>query len=353
MYRWLLLVLLVVAGAVHAQTAERGAPDDILALPPALREQFTRDVLAGQPSRRLRLERMVDFVFDAGGLGMRYQDDATHTVAEAYATRTANCLGFTLLFLALSREAGLEAWPQAWDDTLSWRRAEGILYRNGHVNAVIRIGPRQFSLDVARGAVITRGHPVRLTQRALLARYHNNRAVEALDAGDLDAARRHMATALELDPGQASHWSNAGVLERHGGDDAAARRDYERALALDPENTNALFNLVTMARRDGDAESEARFRERLTRVQQKDPLHHFLQAVDFELAGDYTNAIAHYRQAIRLHGGDPRFHAALAGALESSGDFMAARKALRVAISLSDGNARQAYRERLAALRGR
>ena len=353
MYRWLLAAVLMFPAAALAQIPDDATSMRIMTVPSALREQFAEHVLTGKPSRRTRLERMVDFVFDTRALGMRYEDGATHTVEQAWATRRANCLGFTLLFLALAREAGLEAYPQAYEQTLSWHRTEGILYRDSHVNAAIRIGPRTFTLDVARDAVITRGRPVRLTSRELLARYHNNMAVEALKNGDLVPARRHMTRALELDAAQASHWSNAGVLELHDRNDTAARRAYDKALSIDPENTNALFNMVNLARRDGDREREAEFRERLTRVQQKDPFHHFLQALDYEFAGDFAQAIAHYRQAIRLHRGDHRFHAALAGVLERSGDRASAREALRRAISLSDGAARAAYRARIHELRDR
>lgn len=351
MYRWLLAAALSLPAAAFANPAADAAPERIMAMPPALQEQFARRVLSGKASARERLERTVEFVFDSRGLGMRYEEGATRTVEEAFATRTANCLGFTLLFLALAREAGLEAWPQAWEDTLSWHRSDGIVYRNNHVNVAVRVGPQTYTLDVARNAVVTRGHPQRLSPRGLLARYHNNLAVEAMQRGELATARQHMASALALDATQASHWSNAGVLELHAGDHAAARRAYDQALAIDPGHSNALFNRVNLARREGDRDGEAAFRARLTRAQQKDPFHHFLQAIDFELAGDPAQAISHYRQAIRLHRGDHRFHAALAGALQKSGDFAGAREALRRAATLSEGAARDAYRVRLRELR--
>jgi tetratricopeptide (TPR) repeat protein len=352
--RWLLAAFLAFPFAAPAEDIRADATiAQILALPPPLQEQFAQRVLAGEPSRRERLERMVDFVFDARGLGMGYEDGATRTVEEAYATRRANCLGFTLLFLAMAREAGLEAYPQVYEQTLSWQRAQGTFYRNSHVNAVVRIGPRKFTLDVARGAVITHGRPVRLDERGLLTRYHNNRAIELLGQGDLEAARRHMAIALRLDPERASHWSNAGVLELHSGDAQAARYDYARALQIDPENADALFNEVGLARRDGDRTREAAFRERLRQVQQKDPFHHFLQAVDYERAGDFARAIEYYRRAIKLHRLDHRFHAALANVLERAGDDMAARDAWQRAVYLSDGAVQATYQARLQALRSR
>src|SRR5688572_21235279 len=106
----LLVAALSLASAAQAGTTQGAESTQIMAMPPALREAFARSVLTGTTSRKKRLERTVEFVFGSQGLGMRYEEGATRTVEQAYATRTANCLGFTLLFLALAREAGLEAW---------------------------------------------------------------------------------------------------------------------------------------------------------------------------------------------------------------------------------------------------
>lgn len=349
-FSWLFAIALALAAQKPAEVPVDAPPVQIMALPAELREQFAGRVLAGRSTRRERLERMVDFVFDANSLGMRYDEGATHTVEQAFATRRANCLGFTLLFLALAREAGLEAQPLVIEETLSWHREGGIVFRNSHVFAEIRIGPRKFTLDVARDAVITRGRPLPLTERHLRAQYHNNLAMELLERKEFAAARQQMTMALELDPTKASLWSNAGVLDLRSGDAAGARRAYDEALRLQPENANALFNAVSMASRDGNREREAELRARLKRVQEKDPFHHFLLAIDLERAGDFVPAIAHYQRAIRLHRGDHRFHAALAGAAQRLGNIQLAREALQRAISLSDGETRAAYRVRMDAL---
>lgn len=343
MLRWLLAVSLATPGAGAA--ADEAAA--LLAMPPELRERFAREVLAEPSSRRERLERLVDFVFDERGLGMRYDDAATVTVAEAYAQRRANCLGFTLLFLALAREAGLDARPRIVGQALSWDHERGILYRESHINAGVRIGARTLTLDVARDTMLAHARPVPLAPRQLAAHYHNNLAMQALARGDLAAATRDAATALALDSAHAGHWSNAGVVHLRAGDAAAAEAAYLEALRLDPAHANALFNMVSLARRAGDAEREREYRARLDRVQRRDPFHHFLKAHDHERAGDLPRAIRHYRRAIALHGRDHRFHAALAGALLRSGDTRSARIALKRAVDLSDGAARAGYETQL------
>ena len=73
MYRWLFFVALLLTGAASAASRAEEEPLPIMALPAELRERFVQHVLAGKPSRKLRLERTVDFVLDARGMGMRCQ----------------------------------------------------------------------------------------------------------------------------------------------------------------------------------------------------------------------------------------------------------------------------------------
>ncbi|HEY0504434.1 MAG TPA: transglutaminase, partial [Lysobacter sp.] len=77
------------------------APDEVVALPPPLRERLYREILHDNPSAHDRLQRLGAFMFSPEGLGMTYVEAANHTVAQAYEARTANCLTFTMLFLAL------------------------------------------------------------------------------------------------------------------------------------------------------------------------------------------------------------------------------------------------------------
>lgn len=330
---WLALGILVGLVRCAPATAAIGASEaaqpqalaEILALPPELRSRFHAALAPGQPPgpgqpAPRRIERIVAFVFAPEALGMRYREGANHSVAESYATREANCLGFTLLFLALAREVGLPAGAQEFHQTLSWSRQDETVYRNSHVNAWVRVGGRQYVFDVAPDSFVSRHAPRKITDRQLLAHYYNNRAMNDLAQGALEPATALMQQALALQPERASHWSNAGVLQLRRGDPAAAEAAYRRALQLDPRNVEALFNSISLAQRRGDARIAARLRAQLEKVQQRDPFHHFLRALDYERDGDLQRAIEHYRRASRLQRSEPRFHAALARAYRQAGD---------------------------------
>jgi len=353
MFIWVLAAALALPGTVPAEATTSAPPvvvladpipqDQVLALPPELRAKLHEAVLAGDPSPTVRFQRLAHFIVDDDGLGMTYQENATYTVAQAYANRQANCLTFTLLVIALAKEAGLEAYPQEMGETLSWREVGGTIYRDNHINAGIRVGGHRYTIDPAADLVLIPQPPVVVSHERLLAHYYNNVAVDRLQEGRLDVAMQDMAVALALDPGYATLWSNVGVMRAHGSDANGAERAYLRALALDPKDASALFNLVQLLDRRGDPR-ERYYRQRLARVEQNDPLQQYLQALDYERAGDYPHAIEHLQRAIQLKRDEDRFYAALARVYTAAGDTRRASSALARAQSLSAGKTRDMYR---------
>jgi tetratricopeptide (TPR) repeat protein len=349
MLAWILATALALAPDATESPPE--SPAQAMALSPELRARLQDEVIAGAKSPRARFNRLLHLVFDPGGLNLVYQDDATRSVAQAYATHSANCLSFTMLFIALARAAGLEAHSQEIRETLAWRQDSGLFYRVDHVNTVVHVVGTDYLVDILRDSVIALHEPVTVSDQRLLAHYYNNLAMADLAQGRIAPALKEMDTALALAADYANNWSNAGVLYSRSGDEATAEKAYAKALALEPNNTSALANMVNLAERQGDPARAQQFRTRLDRQQQSDPFFHFLQAEEDEQAEDYAHAIEHYERAIRLHTGEPRFYAALAHAYALSGDKRSAIRAYTRAEWLSSGSARDEYRQQIDALR--
>lgn len=327
------------------------APEQVMAVPDDLRSRL-RDALpthGGTP--RERLDRLVAFLSDDSGMGLHYRDDATLTVAQADVVRQANCLTYTMAFLALAPLVGLDAYPQEISQTLTWYQQANTVYRTSHVNAAVRIGRSTLVVDVSGDALIARDEPFAITQERLVSHYYNNLAIMLLARGDARNAAVFSAKALALYPDHPDHWSNAGVIHARNGDLPAAARAYAKALELDPRNASALLNAIGLAQRIDDKASEASLRERLARVEQRDPFHQFLSALEYEHQGQMTQAIAHFRRAIRLHPREHRFHAALARACLAAGDRRCATGALARARATANGTARADYGAQLEALR--
>lgn len=356
MLSWILAASLAVAPVDPASRALPPAalpsPEQVLAIPPELQARV-RTRVNGRPQRRL--ERLVEFMFapEPEGLGMTYADDASHTVTEAYGTRQANCLGFTLMVVALAREVGLDAYGQEIDRAFSWHQQNGILFQYNHINAGVRIDMERFTVDVASDSVIAARPPQRIHDRRLLAGYYSNRAVELLAHDQPALAASHIEAALAQDPAYASAWNNAGVVRMRSGDAAGAERAYARALRLAPDHGGALTNLYVLYRQSGDAARAAHYRERIERARLRDPFHYFTRALAHEQRGEYRDAVRQYRRAIKLLGSEHRFHFGLARAYLHLGDARRAGAALRRAYELGDGRARDRYQAKLELLQQR
>jgi Tfp pilus assembly protein PilF len=322
-----------------AADAAPPAPEQVLVLPQALRDQFQEQVLSHSQQPQRRMDLLVAFLFHPAGLGMVYKHDATYTVAQAYQTRTANCLTFTLLTVALAREAGLDAYGQQIAKSLAWRREGNTIYRTIHVNAGIRISKRLLSVDVASDEVISSDPPEKINDARLLAHYYNNRSVELMAIGQIESAQRHLELSLKQDPRYATTWSNAGVLHQHAGKPALSEQDYRHALALDPDHPSALINLGAHFQRIGEPARATPYLKRLEVVQARDPLHQFILGLDSEKQGDFRQAVVHYRRAIRLYGGEQEFHASIARAYTQLGQTRRAQRASLRARQLIDADA--------------
>ena len=308
-------------------------PTEIMVVPPELRAILQEQVLDKTRNKSQRLELLVGMM-SKSSLDIQYHDDATQTVAQSFQSRQANCLTHTLMFLALAREAGLNAYPQEIEETLAWHQEDGIVYRTSHVNAGINIGTRRYVVDVGSSFIIGRRPAKQVSQSRLLAHYYNNRAAQLLAEGNLPLALAHAEIAISLDATFPTTWSNTGVLYLRNGDRSAAEQAYLRALALKPTHTGALFNLIGLYERTGDRVRAAEMRARLDKLQSTDPFHEFLRGVEFENIGDGPNAVSSYRRVIAVLGNEHRFHYRLSRAYLLTGNQRAARHALQRALAL-------------------
>ena len=350
MMAWMLATVLAVSSP--AGDPAPPAPEQVMAIPPALQSMLQDQVITPGRTPSQRLELLFKLMSSAGtGLGMQYHDDATYTVEQAFHIRKANCLTYTLMFLAMAQAAGLDAVPQEIDQTLAWQQRQNVVYRSNHVNASVRIGVKRYVVDVGSSFVIARqpAHPI--SQQRMLAQYYNNRAIQLMTAAQLDAALAHADMAITLDPTYPTTWSNTGVLHMQSGDMASAEAAYLKALSLEPMQSSALFNLVGLYHRSGNERNAALLRKRLEKVQSSDPFHQFMLAVGFEKQGDGAQAARYYQRAIKLHGGEHRCYLGLARAHALTGDTKRARNALQDALALAkDEPTRAEYRTALETL---
>jgi len=326
-------------------------PEQVLAVPASLRALLQERVISRSAPGEPRMRSLVEFLFDDDGISLFYAHDADLTVAQAWDARKANCLTFTLLTVALAREAGLDAYGQEIPKTLSWYSEGDMVYFSNHVNVGIRIGMHRYTLDVASDRVLSRDPPERIDDRRLLAIYYSNRAANLLAANRLAEADAHIQAALRSDGQYATAWSNAGVIRLRAAHGDEAEQAFLRALELDRTHDASLVNLASLYGNRGDAVRQAEYHRRIERIRQRNPFHYFMLALDDEKRGDYAGAAEHYRRAIKLYEGEHRFHFGLARAYLHLGEAAKAGEALRRAQEISDGATSDRYQAKLDQLR--
>ncbi|ROP77029.1 Tfp pilus assembly protein PilF [Stenotrophomonas rhizophila] len=319
-------------------TTELPTPAQILEVPAPLLTLLHEQVIDPGYSRERRLQRLVDMIFDAQGLHLAYDPDATHTINETWQTRRANCLSFTLLFVTLANLAGIDAHVQEVAQVVSWYQAPGVIYSIGHVNAGIVLDGRSGTVDLDHNVLYDRNGPQKINEQRALAHFYNNRGADRMAAGDTAGARTYFRAALAQAPDFVGSWNNLGVLAARVGDLDQARRDYETALRLQPRHGASLSNASALYRRVGDTRQAQRLAGRLARVQRSDPFAQYMLGARAEQRRDYPDAVKFYRRAVRLYDSAHPFHFALARAYFLAGDPHRASQEMQRARDLAGEN---------------
>ncbi|MCD9087445.1 tetratricopeptide repeat protein [Stenotrophomonas sp. SY1] len=352
MIGWNALVLIAATSVAPPPPPVPPTPAQVMAIPADAKAQLRERVTSTTNSPEKRLQRLVELVFEPSGMGLQYDTEATLTVAETWQQRRANCLSFTLMFVALAREVGLDADMQEVGQVVTWYQEQGLIFNAGHVNVGMRMDGRQATLDLDSNVLYDRRGPRVISDQRALAHFYNNRGAEQLAVRDHAAARRYFEMALQMDPRFVPAWSNLGVLDARLDDLPAASRDFDIALSINRDHAPSLHNATNLYQRMGDSRRAAQLHKRLERSRSRDPFYQFLLGVNAERVGDYTGAVAHYRDAVRLHGTAHQFHFGLARAYFLTGNNRQAEREMTKARALGGNDRMRAiYQSKLDAIR--
>ena len=334
------------------------APGQVMAIPEELRDAFQARVLDATNSPQIRVTRMVEFMLEDDGLGLEYVADATNTVAESYRTRQVNCLSFTLMAVALARQAGLEAQGQEINRVMAWSMVGDVVMQALHANAVVTVKDRNlmvkegrdYVLDIASNGLFRQDfivHRYKVDDETLLASFYSNRAMELLAKGHLNEARAWLDVAMELTPSDAKLWNNAGVISQRMGDADQAESLFLRAAKQSPRLMSVLYNLVALYHDKGDATRATYWRRRADHLLRRDPYYQYSIGERSAESGDYEEAARYFRRAISLDSDQQLFHFSLAQAYFRLNQFDRAEAELKAAYKLSGESDRMRYRAKL------
>ena len=356
--------LLVVAMLVAAPVASRAADswtkelvkrgidptliEDPLAITPEIKA--AANAMAGGGGGTVdQLKRLQNALFDTTRFTFDYEAGLTETAAQALAARRGNCVAFTNLFIAMARSRGLRVRAGYIQPRVTGEKHGDLIYVNTHVVAVYPLHDRYIVFDFYRTGEDPSRRIRLLDDFELAALWVNNRAVDALSAGDYARAEALLTAVIRLAPGFAAAEGNLGVLLKRRGDIPGALDAYRRALALSPRDPSVLGNLAALYSGLG-REREARAALRLADLSVATP-YTILARGDLEAAdGRFDDALRFYRRAARLDPKLPDPHVSIARVAAAAGRLDEARRAAERAVKLDPGNGEaRAILEHLAA----
>jgi Tfp pilus assembly protein PilF len=295
--------------ALFAPPAVDTAADRVMALSPAMHEVLRTEIkpaLRGNDPRRA----LVAALQRGGRLRLDYDAEVTRNAAEAFDARAGNCLSLVIMTAAFAREAGVNVRFQRVKAADSWARSEGMVFAVGHVNLALgRLGGRLqmdalgddwLIIDFYPDEDIGRQRIEVLSEQRVLALYMNNKAAEALAAGQVDDAYAWVRAAVGKDPTLSGSFNLLGVVYGRRGHWAHADRALAEALRLEPGNVHAMGNRVGTLNRLGRGGEASALSAELQRRQPVVPFAAFDRGLELLRAGRYEAAESLFKKELGL-----------------------------------------------------
>lgn len=317
---------------VQVEDALSAPPLELLELSETMKT-FVQQTTEGYHNERSRLQALHNAIKEESGLDMRYDPFADGSAQEVFERRTANCLSYAHMFIAMAREARLAASYQWMEVRPEWQRIGERVAVRLHVNVQIKTRDGdQFMVDIdplqrseVAGARLMSDHEG-------IALAHNNVAMMALSEGRPEQAWRSVVRGLAAAPELSQLWVNLGAIYRYTGQLDDAEQAYYEALAANSLDRSAMNNLVVLYEQmERDKEAD-RWLVRLRRYRDRNPYYHESLGEEAFIAGDLDAAYRHYREAWRLQPEDGRLAYSLGLVQSQRGKLKAAEQLLRTAV---------------------
>lgn len=300
---------------------------DVLAVTPEMEAFLERYIL---PYRDLetRLNLLTLAVTSSGVLGFDYDEARTLTAAQAFETRSGNCIGFANMMVALARKAGLEADYQEVLRQPEWSSREDTLLLIKHINVVVSSPRYSYVVDVS-------GVKFKPTERRRIipdpyakALYYNNIGAEALLGNELSMAWAYLVTAIHTEPELPDPWINLGVVYGRNEQLNEAELVYQTALQIDASEYSAMNNLYEVYLLQENLEAAEGLRVKVEKYRQKNPYYLMKLSEESLELGQYQESIKLLQRAISKKDNDHILYFAMAKTQYLSGQTVAAQDSL-------------------------
>jgi tetratricopeptide (TPR) repeat protein len=317
----------VVPPLLHHGTIEQVPDIDVLKVTPAM-EDFLERYILSYTNSQTRLHLLTTSVTSAGVLGFEYSEGSTMTAAEAFDSRSGNCIGFANMMIALARRSGLQAHYQEVFRRPQWISRSNTVLLIKHVNVVVESSRYTYVMDISGINISPNARRRIVMDDYAKALYLNNLGAEALLKNDLSTAYAYMKKAIDTDPRMTDSWINLGVVFGRNDQLDSAQLVLERALQIDSTQYSAMSNLYEVYLERGNLEAAQNLQAKVERYRRANP-YYLLYLSDEALALEqFDESIDLLTRAIKKRDDDHILYFALAKTQFLSGETIAARNSL-------------------------
>jgi tetratricopeptide (TPR) repeat protein len=307
---------------------------DVLAVTPAM-DVFLERYILPYTNSRTQTHLLYQTVLKTGVLGFKYDESRTLTAAEAFATRSGNCIGFANMMIALARRAGLKASYQEIAELRQWEMNDETMLLVKHVNVVVEGRRENYVLDVSGINIGPAALRRIVSDDYAKALYLNNLGAMALIENDLPTAYAYLKYAISVEPRVIDSWVNLGVVFAHNDQLDEAIDAYQRALQIEPSNLSAMNNLYEIYLEKGDARAAQDIQTRVEKHRRNNPYYLMYLSQEALAVGQYEESISLAQRAIEQKEDDHLLYFALAMAQYQGGKKMAAENSMNRARELA------------------
>lgn len=256
-----------------------------------------------------KLQQLIDAIMGKNSFGLEY-DEKTRVATETFRLQKGNCLSFSIMFVALAREVGLEAEFQEVDIPPDWSMRKDVYVLNRHINVSVSLGAagvHVVDFNISDFKTTYDMHIVSDTRGT--AHFYNNIGVEWMQKGDVAHAVAYFRLAIvEGDGGFSPPWTNLGNLYQRAGHLDYAEAAFLEALKADKRDGVAMSNLVGLYARLGDDKKAEVYRKRVREHRMRNPYYRFELAREAFFERDYEVAIEHLKHATRKERNEDEFY---------------------------------------------
>ncbi|MEM9622064.1 MAG: transglutaminase domain-containing protein [Pseudomonadota bacterium] len=320
--------------ALFGEPVAAAPPEDPLWVSPEMAE-FAAIPAYRRMTHYSRFRFLMKKLLDNDYFVEQYVADATHTAAMTFERRKGNCVSYTNLFVALAREAGLDASFQLVTGRPVWNVESGYLVKNNHINVVLKqitmpgYTNNEMTVDFNAIDMDEDASRRRISDEHAVSLFYANIAIQHLRRQEFTDAFAYLKRAITTAPANQDLWNNLGVLYSVMEQPQMAEASYRTALRLEPRNKTAIAGVAKSLEQQGRLEEAQHYAELARRYQRRNPYYHFAVAQQAYSKNAYEAALEAVNEAIQIKKRS-KFYALRAATAEQLGDNLLAEESYRL-----------------------